>query len=233
VALDPTSSRGGAAAAATITAIRFPITFATPGLVPESFPLVSWDVPAQTVTVAGNRTAAFAPGVAFFAILDSEAASPTTVLTSTFAGGNTTIAGAGTFLGDDITYVSAVVAVGATIYTPTVGDMLLGYNDAPFTLVTVSQAWNGATPHLKVLTEAYRQAQSTPFATLDATVADDPFGTSLKLSAPPGFTVGTNWRLWRFTTADPILVQVDDNNNSDPGSTQGAAEIVLLILPAA
>jgi hypothetical protein len=233
VALDPTSSRGGSGSAETLASVRLPITFATAGLTPASFPLVSWDVPAQTVTVAGDRTAAFAPGVGFYAILESDAASPATVLAATFLGGNTVIAGSGTFLGDDITYVSAVVAVGATVYTPTVGDILLGNDDSPLTLVTVSEAWNGTTPFLRVLTEAYRRAQSPPFVSLDATVADDPAGDSLMLSATPGFVVGSHWRLWRFTSADPILVQVDDGNGLDPGATQGAAEIELLILPAA
>jgi hypothetical protein len=302
------SGGGGGGSPAGITAVRFPITFATSGLVPESFPITAVDlgvypitslvlgdggegsftvagdhtaafpvasaftvsgstgndnpytvasssfaaghttvavpeffydptvdgslVVGQSITVAGDRTAAFAPGVAFFAILEGGASSGSTVLTSTFTGGNTIIAGAGTFLGDDITYVSAVVAVGATVYTPAVGDILLGTDSAPLTLASVSQAWNGTTPTLKVLTESVRRAQGVPFVSLDATVADETAVGSLDISPLPGFSVGSDWRLWRFTTADPILVQADDNNNADPGATQGAAEIVLLVIPA-
>jgi hypothetical protein len=233
VALDPTSSRGGDGGAETITAVRFPLTFDTPGLVPTTYAITAFDEPTQMITVAGNRTAAFAPGVSVVITNDGFSNSGGTVVSAAFADGETVVALSGGSLLFEVTPLTVIVSVGATIYTPDIGDMLLGYGDSPITLVTVSEAWNGTTPQLRVLTEAYRQAQFPPFATLDASVADGSEGASLMISAPPGFTVGTSWRLWRFTTADPILVQVDDNNGQNPGATEGAAEVVLLILPAA
>jgi hypothetical protein len=233
VALVPTSSRGGDGGAETLASVRVPITFATPGLVPTTYAITAFDEPTQMITVAGNQTAAFAAGVPVVITNDGFGNSSGSVVSAAFAGGETVVTLTGGTLLFEVTPLTAIVAVGATIYTPTVGDMLLGYNDGPITLASVSEAWNGSTPTLRVLTEAFRRAQATPFVTLDATAADTAFAGDLLISAAPGFTVGAQWRLFRFTSADPIIVTVDDNNGLDPGATQGAAEIVLLILPAA
>jgi hypothetical protein len=223
---------GGGGGLASLRAVRFPVAFDTPGIVPSSFPITSYDVETQTIVVAGEHTAAFAPGVGFVMTVDGFSNQPAGVVSSAYTTETTVTLSPGSLF-PDIVYVSALVPVGATVYTPAVGDVLLGNDYAPLTAVSVSEAWNGSTPTLKVLTEEIRRAQSLSFVALDATVADDSGGASLMLSASPGFAVGANWRLWRFTTADPILVQVDDNNGADPGSSQGAAEIVLLVIPAA
>jgi hypothetical protein len=229
--LNPTSSRGGGDPP-TVTAIRRPVTFDTPGLVPTTYAITAFDQPTQTITVAGDRTAAFAAGVSVVITNDGFGNTVGTVVSAAFAGGETVVI-LTSGVPDTATPLTANVSVGATIYTPDAGDMPLGYSDGPLTLVSVSEAWDGSTPTLRVLTESLRRAQASVFATIDATVEDSSFAGDLMLSAFPGFTVGTAWRLFRFTTADPILVTVDDNNGLDPGATQGAAEVVLLILPAA
>jgi hypothetical protein len=224
------AAAGGAQA---VEYVRFPIAFDTPGLVPTSYPITAFDEPTETITVAGDRTAAFAPGVSVVIINDGAGNTGGSVVSAAFAAGETVVTLGGGSLPAEATPLTAVVAVGATIYTPTIGDILLGQDNSPITVVSVSAAWNGTTPFLRVLTESYRQTQNT-FVSLDATVADDlSFGPGLLISASPGFAIGTHWRLWRFTSADPILVQVDDGNGIDPGSSQGAAEIVLLVIPAA
>jgi hypothetical protein len=121
-----------------------------------------------------------------------------------------------------------LVLTGITLYTPTIGDVLLDY----VSCYSVETAWNGSTPFL------WLSAGGDDYATLavsgkDLTQVDIPNGARTGLVYPFATDVlGGAGQQGIFTSADPLVATVDDTAGGDPGSTQGAGEIILVILPA-
>jgi hypothetical protein len=232
MALSPTSSRGASGAAPTVKRVRFPFAFNTPGLVPTSFPIIAVDADNKTITVAGDRTAAFAVGVGFAIAGSSDYDQPGTVVSATVVGGNTVIDGNFFFIGPTADG-AAVVAVGLPIYTPAPGETMFALGDNPVIHGSISEAWNGTTPILHLTNELGRRSQSLFNTPIDVTIADnDLFVTGEIFVNSPGFSASNSHRFLRFASASPILVWVASNDGLDPGSTQGAGELVFLILAA-
>jgi hypothetical protein len=122
-----------------------------------------------------------------------------------------------------------LVLTSVPLFTPVVGDYIGNYS---FVAVPVLTAWNGTTPVLHfgvsgALT-ALDSTMSPSAGAVDLTQAVTPIASAP--AATVGGTGAGNNAPMIFTATTPVTVMVDDGAGGDPGSTQGAGEIIVLLL---
>lgn len=118
-----------------------------------------------------------------------------------------------------------LVLSGIPVYTPKIGDLV-------WPGVSLWTPWDGAgTPQFYVHSQG-------------AAYASDNILNSGLVPADVDYAQGANWALltgaspvaisgaYRAVTATPLRVVVDDGTGGDPGATQGAGEIVLIVAAA-
>lgn len=163
-------------------------------------------------------------------------------LGTAIAATQTFVAGVPRVLKFPFTYATPNLLTGAAVYTPTIDDLLM---DA---WVEIDTAWDGTTPKgdFGMFVGANYGAFGCASGGVDMTAADtecppgflnqeaaSPVGTDLLLTGALNNT-STAWRSapLKFTAVDPVKVCVSQdgtNTGADPGSTQGAAVLHLVV----
>lgn len=117
------------------------------------------------------------------------------------------------------------ILTGIVIYSGKVGDVI----QVDRSCVSVTIAWNGTTPKFQIQPLGDPPGQ---VVTLDAAAANTSTGaTGLEDASAGAFVVGTA-TLYVFTQNIDLMLLVDDGGGGDPGSTQGAGEVVVVVNPA-
>ncbi len=123
---------------------------------------------------------------------------------------------------------SNIVLTGVPIYpAQKAGDILFLYT------ISVTTAWDGTTPRLD-LTDASHVGNFLDHITLgNADIDYFGDGTLIQIAAPFNFS-NADWSSPASTilTADLLTAVISDGSGGNPGSTMGAAELILLIIPA-
>lgn len=112
-----------------------------------------------------------------------------------------------------------ILTTGVVIYTPDDGDVLAYYG----TVISVETAFDGTTPKLNL----GMGTNAAAFAQIDATQADSPLGGGGGV-APTGNALGSG----EILDGTDVVLVLDDGSGGNPGSMQGAGEVILLILAA-
>ncbi len=125
----------------------------------------------------------------------------------------------------------AIATTGFAFYVPTIGDILM---DVWFEITT---PWNGTTPKGDVFTTGVLSLLRGARTPVTMTVASSLLGTIMlaatdatqqTLAGKDGFNGTGRYTMGRFTTADPLLVYVNQTGipgGANSGATQGAGFI--------
>jgi len=219
---------GGGGGSESPLIVRMAIAFDTPDLVTttEPFPITAVDQGDQTFTVAGDQTAAFADGLNFTVSGSTGNDGTYNCVTSVFGSGVTVITTFeaipdATVDGDAI---GNVRPVGIVIYTPTPGDVLpLGQS-----FVVLPTAFDGNNPTVRFGVASDRVIFDNSIGEPPLTDEDNVDSAYASVIQGVGFPTSSVV----FTTAEPIVVFVDDGNGGAPGSTEGEGEMILYIVKA-
>ncbi len=118
-----------------------------------------------------------------------------------------------------------VLTPGVPIYTPAAGDTLID----TVGWMSVTTVWNGTTPTLNFgVAGSLTDYTAAVGVTTRIGSLDTPIGAHA--AEPSSFAIPQEPLI--FLDATPLVVMVDDGSGGDPGSTTGAGELVLLVLPA-
>ncbi len=233
----------------TVESVITDLNFDTPGLVTKTFDITALDQGAQKLTIAGDHRTLF-PVAAALRVVGSTGNDGTyTVDTVTFTGGNTEIVTVETLPDGTVDGVAANSGTaGITVAHLGVGDVLLGsYGGSvsgqalpcPCFLFSPTP-WDGTSPVLYFSTAAQRanvHSIAIEQQSLDNNADADYYSDGVLFDNLPNNGI-TNANFMningpiRAAEAVDLVVLVDDNNGGDPGSTVGAAILVLQILRA-
>lgn len=208
-----------------IEVVRVPIAFDDVGIVVTMLEITAvTDGPGSTVTVAGDHAAAFPAGSACRIFNSNAIDDGYTVVSAVFGAGSTVIS-ITEELGDDS--VSGSVydnTSGVVIYTPVADDVLFG----GWLSLPGETEWDGSTPrlHFQVEGDDPGGGAEVNFDCNDTNVQNNVTASVVKSS------VLSSSRQVLAQGTKPFRLFVDDNSYGDPGSLQGAGEIVLLIAKA-
>jgi len=234
---DPANQPGGSQP---VKVVRVPLAYNTPGLVAASLPITGVNQGTKTFTVAGDQTAAFPPGSPLGIAGSTGNDGAYTVVSATFAAATdiVTVEAIPDGTADGVLYNAATI--GVPIYTPTPGDaVLVAAQRGGVSYLSIPAAWDGLTPILYLFAEGDAVLGQDPVSLAvgygDLSTADGPPPNSAHYATPGlparSFFAFADGPLFALD-ATPMRIAIDNRTGGDPGSTQGAAELVLVIAAA-
>lgn len=211
-----------------------PITFDTDNLTVQAFPITAVGIdPANTLRIAGDHAELF-PVTSQFTVIGSTLNDGIyTVQSVSVSGGNTIITtdeaiADATVDGEVLNATSGgATTAGVTVYTPTAGDLWLLSRVA--TTVNVSAAFNGNTPTGWFALGADDYSTFGGQSGLDLTQIDASLDASGHATQATTSNFGGGDKPARFMDDTPLRFLIDDGSFGAPGSSQGEAEIHLII----
>lgn len=224
--------------AQTLEYVRTEIAFDTPNLSVQAFAITDADMGANSVTVAGNRTALFPAGrIAAIAGSSSNDYDGYVILSSSFGGGNTTVVFDSPSLNDETADGDLVNSgtAGVTVATLGDGDALLCGSTAALWVCERPTAFNGSSPQLNLYPSdaALQGYVSFLGAAIDADTADDGDNYSGLWKEPVAVSTSSQSVVYPTDGTGAVVVQLfTESTHGAPGSTAGEAVIRIPVLRA-